>query len=108
MNKYETITGILSYICLLSFALGTGIILLYNHGDTFSLVVVFLTVFGTSFFISGIQSRTIDVDMFVPDLFAGIAAVLVSGIVLFLGTYETMAVVTPMCIFAIVIFKLKT
>ena len=107
MNRYETITGILSWICLLSFASGTGILLLYHQGSTFSLVLVFLTLFSTSFFISGIRSRTIDADMIFRDFFTGIAAVLVSGLMLLLGVpYESMAVVATMSIYVVVLSTL--
>ena len=104
MKKYETITGILSLICILSFGSGTGIILLYNHGDAFSQFVVFLTLFGTSFFISGIRNQT-NVDIFIQDLIIGVAAVLFSGLVLLLGTYESMALVASLSMYAIAILK---
>ena len=105
MKKFETITSILSYICILSFGSGTGVILLYNHGDSFSLFVVFLTLFGTSFFVSGIRDQT-SVDIFVQDIIIGVVAVLFSGAMLLLGTYESMAGVSSISIFVIVIFKL--
>ena len=104
MKKYETITGILSLICILSFGSSSGIILLYNHGDAFSLFVVFLTVFGTSFFISGIKNHT-NLDIFIHDFIIGVAAVLFSGLVLLLGTYESMALVASLSISAIAIIK---
>jgi hypothetical protein len=104
MKKYETITGILSIISILSFGSGTGIILLYNHGDLFSLITVFLTLFSTSFFISGIRNHT-NVDSFIQDLIIGITAILFSGIALLLGTYESMASVASLSIYAIVILK---
>ena len=105
MKKFETITGILSLICIISFGSGTGVILLYNHGDSFSLFVVFLTLFGTSFFVSGIRDQT-NADIFVQDIIIGVVAVLFSGVMLLLGTYESMAAVSSLSIFVIVIFKL--
>lgn len=104
MKKYETITGVLSLICILSFGSGTGIILLYHNGDAFSKLVVFLTLFGMSFFISGIRNQT-NVDIFMKDLIIGVAAILLSGLVLLLGTYEGMALFASLSIYAIAIFK---
>lgn len=105
MKKYETITSIISLICLITFGSGTGIILLYNNGNLLSHIVIFITLFGTSFFISGIQDHR-NIDTFISDISIGVAAILLSGLVLLLGTYETLSLVAPLLIYAIVIFKL--
>ena len=105
MNKHEIITGLFSFIVLMSFGAGIGIVTLYNQGDLFSLFFVFVNVFGTSFFISGIKNQ-INIDIFIEDIFLGIAGVAISGIVLFLGTYETLAAVSSFCIFGIAMFKI--
>ena len=105
MKKYKTITGILTYICILSFGSGIGILLLHNHGDTFSKFIVFLTLFGTPFFISGIRNQ-INRDTFTQDIIIGITAVFFSGLVLLLSSYEAMASVASIAIFITLILKL--
>jgi len=108
MNKIELLSGIFGFICLASLSIGVGTILLYNQGDALSLSVVFLTVFGTSFFISGIKNQNkITVDVFVQDLFLGIGAVLFPAVALWGGSYESMALVASMSIFVVVILKVK-
>ena len=104
MKKYKTITGILGLICITSLCAGIGCTLLYNHGDVFSIFVVFYTVFSTSFFFSSIINHT-NIDIFIKDLMIGVIAVLICGFIFLLGTYETLAVVAPMEIFTIVIIK---
>lgn len=106
MNKYELISVIFAYICLFFLSFGVGTIILYNKGDIFSLSVVFLTVFGTPFFISGIKNK-INVDVFIQNVFWGIGGVLFSAAALWGGSYESMAVVAPMSIFVIIIFKMR-
>ncbi|MEA1970224.1 MAG: hypothetical protein U9N37_01220 [Thermodesulfobacteriota bacterium] len=105
MKKYKTITGILTYLCILSFGSGVGILLLYNHGDTFSKFIVFLTLFGTPFFISGIRNQ-INRDTFTQDLIIGVTAVFFAGLVLLLSSYEAMASVASIAIFIALILKL--
>ena len=104
MKKHGTITGMLSFICIISFGSSTGVILLYNQGDSFSLFVVFLTLFCTSFFVSGIRDE-INADIFFQDIIIGVVAVLFTGVMFLFGTYETMAYVSSIAIFAIIIFK---
>jgi len=105
MKQLKAVTGILTYICILSFGSGLGILLLHNHGDVFSRCVVFVTLFGTPFFVSGIRNQ-IRRDVFIQDLIIGATAVFFSAGVLLLSSYEAMATVASLSIFITLILKL--
>lgn len=105
MKKNKAVTGILTYICILSFGSALGILLLHNQGDIFSRCIVFITLFGTPFFVSGVRNQ-IERDIFIQDLIIGSTAVFFSGAVLLLSSYETMATVASISIFITLILKL--
>jgi len=105
MKRSKAITGILTYICILSFGTGIGILVVHNHGDVFSQAVVFLTLFGAPFFVSGLRNQ-INKETFTQDLIIGVTAVFFAGLVLFLTSYQGMATVASISIFITLILKL--
>jgi hypothetical protein len=105
MKTQEAITGVLGFICLLSFSAGVGTIVLYNRGDVFSLIVVFITVFSTPFFFSSIKNKHEYFDDFIDNIFVGTLAVIVCALGL-LGTSDTLYFFVCLSIWSCSIFKI--
>ena len=81
MKMQEIVGGLFAWLCMMSFAAGTGIILLYNRGDLFSHFVLFLIVFGTPFYSSFVKNQK-DNKTVKNDMLAGTSAVLVCSLFL--------------------------
>ena len=93
----------------MAFSSGIGAILLYQQGSILAHIVAFLTLFGTPFFITGTKKINIlDTETFIRDIFIGITALVVSGVIFLLGTYKAFAIGTSILIPIIFIIKLET
>ena len=105
MNKYEIICGILGFFCLLVFATGPTMILLYNKGDLFSHIVFFIALFGSPFFISSIRGQA-DIDTFIKNVIIGLVILFLAGLLKIAAPFDTFAMIGGMMIMATCVGKL--